>query len=322
MPDPGENIYTWATLASDNAGADSLINWAEGMPRADVNNSARSVMAAHAKWRNLTNGSIVTAGTANAQTFVSGLGYTTGTPPTGMRVLLKIGPGLINTGAATLSMDSLTAVAIKTQLGEDLTGGELAAGAYAEFSYDGANWILLHFRPDQNGLVFLESQIASNSATIDFTASIDDNYNEYIIRGTNVLPATDATDLQFRVSEDAGVSFKSGVLDYKQAVWVVLEGGASASFSSTGTTSVVLFNSQSNLSARAASFELHIFAPSDTSGWKLMKFDATSGHNTQGLQIWSGSGAYVGTSNAINAVRFFISSGNIASGTFTVYGVR
>ena len=71
------------------------------MPRAQVNNSARSQMAALAKFRDLLNGSIVTGGTVNAQTFTSGVGYTV--VPTGMRVMLKIGPLLTNTGATTLT---------------------------------------------------------------------------------------------------------------------------------------------------------------------------------------------------------------------------
>src|SRR6188768_1987010 len=116
---PGENIHDWSVTAANNSNADSSINWAEGQPRASVNNSARSMMAAHAKDRNLHNGSIVTGGTANAQTFTSGIGYT-GAVPTGLRVLLKV--GVTNTGATTLSMDmdGLGAVAIKDLLAADL----------------------------------------------------------------------------------------------------------------------------------------------------------------------------------------------------------
>jgi hypothetical protein len=136
---PGENIQDWSTTAINNGSADTAINWQEGMPRADVNNSARSMMAAIAKYRDLMNGSIVTGGTANAQTFMSGLSYVS--IPTGLRVLLKI--GVTNTGPATLNMDLLGAVAIKNQLGQDLAGGDLTLGSYAEFRYDGTSWVLI-----------------------------------------------------------------------------------------------------------------------------------------------------------------------------------
>jgi len=136
---PGENIQNWSTTASNNANADDSINWAEGQPRASVNNSARSMMAAHAKDRNLKNGSITTGGTANAQTFTSGVGYTT--VPTGLWVKLKI--GVTNTGATTLNMDSIGAVAIKDQAGTDLSAGALTIGRYVDFIYDGTNWKLM-----------------------------------------------------------------------------------------------------------------------------------------------------------------------------------
>jgi hypothetical protein len=139
---PGENIQDWSVTAANNGTADSAINWAEGQARNTVNNSARSMMAAHAKQRNLQNGSIVTSGTANAQAFFSGLNYTAPIP-TGLRVLLKIGPTLTNTAAATLEMDGLGPVAIKSIYGTPLTGGEMLAGSYAEFLYDGTNWLLL-----------------------------------------------------------------------------------------------------------------------------------------------------------------------------------
>ena len=96
-------------------------------------------MAAHAKDRNLRNGSIVTAGTADAQTFVSGVSYTI--VPTGLRVLLKIGPALTNTGAVTLNMDGIGAVADQDMQGQPLVGGEFIADGYVEFLYNGTNWI-------------------------------------------------------------------------------------------------------------------------------------------------------------------------------------
>jgi len=139
---PGENIQDWSTAAANNGTADSAINWAEGQPRNTVNNSARSMMAAIAKDRNLQNSSIVTGGSANAQTFFSGLNYTAPIP-TGLRVLLKIGPSLTNTAAVTLEMDGLGPVAIKDQLGADLAAGAIVADTRVEFIYSGTNWILL-----------------------------------------------------------------------------------------------------------------------------------------------------------------------------------
>jgi len=139
---PGEDIQSWSVTASDNGNSDTAINWVEGQPRASVNNSARSMMAAHAKDRNLLNGSIVTGGTANAQTFTSGVTYTA--VPTGLRVLLTIGAGLSNTGAVTLNMDGIGAIAVRDQGGIDLVSNMLTAGSKVDLVYDGTVWRLLH----------------------------------------------------------------------------------------------------------------------------------------------------------------------------------
>ena len=142
---PGENIYDWSVTAANNDTADSLINWREGMARAAVNDSSRSMMAAIAKNRDLLNGSKVTGGTVNAQTFTSGYSFNSiPTIPAGVRVLLQIGPNLTNTGAATLNMDNLGAIPIKTETGTDIPPGVLIGNGYAEFRYDGTSWILLN----------------------------------------------------------------------------------------------------------------------------------------------------------------------------------
>ena len=109
---PGEDYQSWSPTAANNDTADTAINWREGMARAAVNDSSRSLMAAHAKNRNLQNGSIVTTGLPNQQNFASGVGYITAVP-SNMRVMLKIGPGLTNTGPMTLNMDGIGDVAVK-----------------------------------------------------------------------------------------------------------------------------------------------------------------------------------------------------------------
>src|SRR6516225_2314610 len=118
----GEDYQSWSVTAADNANADSAINWAEGQPRASVNNSSRSQMAAHAKNRNLLNGSIVTTGSPNAHAFISGVSYTA--MPAMLVVKLKVGASLTNTGSATLNMDGLGDFLIKDDKGKNLLGGE------------------------------------------------------------------------------------------------------------------------------------------------------------------------------------------------------
>jgi hypothetical protein len=209
---PGENIPDWSTTAATNATADSSINWAEGMARASVNDSARSMMAAHAKDRNLKNGSITTGGTANAQTFSSGLSYTA--VPTNLNVRLKI--GTTNTASATLNMDGIGGVTILTQSGATLGANALISGAYADFLYNGTNWILL-------------TVSRSNVVIQTFTAS-----------GTY----TPTTGMQFCIIECIGGGGGGGGVGGAASSFLSAGGGGSGSYSRSRKTSTDIGASQ------------------------------------------------------------------------------
>jgi len=60
------SLWKWSRTASSNATADGSINWAEGMAPSGVNDSARAMMAAAAKYRDDTAGSLITGGTSTA----------------------------------------------------------------------------------------------------------------------------------------------------------------------------------------------------------------------------------------------------------------
>ena len=136
---PNQDIWSWSTDASLNGAADTGIAWHEGQSRASVNDSARAQMAAHAKDRDIRTGVISAGGVVNALTFVSGVGYTT--TPLGFTVRLNIPAVLTNTGPCTLNMDGIGAVAVLTNAGSPLFGGELRG--YQDFRWDGTNWIAI-----------------------------------------------------------------------------------------------------------------------------------------------------------------------------------
>src|SRR5215510_2549836 len=141
MPSPGEDIQVWSKNHDDNGTIDPGIDWHEFQARASVNNSSRAELAAHAKNRDLNNGSIVTTGTPNVQNFLSGVGYTE--MPPRITAKLKIGGGLTNTGPMTLNMDGIADIQVKREDGTSLTGGEFVDGYLVNLLFDGLNWIYL-----------------------------------------------------------------------------------------------------------------------------------------------------------------------------------
>lgn len=142
MPNPGEDYQRWSNVADNNGNIDPLIDWHEGQARRSVNNSARSELAAHAKNRNLNNGSIITTGSKNAQAFLSGVNYLT--IPPGLRATLKVGSGLDNDGPLTLNCDGIGAVAVKLPALTECIGGEFVGDRFVDLIYNGTFWIYIY----------------------------------------------------------------------------------------------------------------------------------------------------------------------------------
>src|SRR3954453_23077391 len=100
-------LYKWSQTASADANADSTINWAEGQSPSSVNESARAMMAATAKYRDDIAGAIVTGGTSTAFTVSSYQVFDTLAHMNG--AMIAFTPHITNGATVTLNVDSLGA---------------------------------------------------------------------------------------------------------------------------------------------------------------------------------------------------------------------
>jgi len=131
----GDTIWDWDKTASNNATADSAIDWSEGQMPATVNNSAREMMAKVAYLLEDISSSLVTGGTGDAYT------VTPGKPPSD---LAKGWIGVVrfdraNTGAATFQVGSLTAADLVDAEGNALSSGDIVANGVYIVAYNPAN---------------------------------------------------------------------------------------------------------------------------------------------------------------------------------------
>ncbi len=119
-------LYKWSQTASSDATADSTINWAEGQAPSSVNDSARAMMAATAKYRDDIAGAIVTGGTSTAYTVSSYQVFDTLAHLNGQMIAFT--PHTTNGATVTLNVDTLGAKPLRTAPGVELLAGTIIQG--------------------------------------------------------------------------------------------------------------------------------------------------------------------------------------------------
>ncbi len=178
---------------------------------------------------------------------------------------------------------------------------------------------------DGPSLVLLDTQTASNSATLDFTTAIDDTYSNYVFLFSRIVPATDNANFMFRVSEDGGSTYKSGATDYEMVHGILRSSNngwtTSGLGASVGLDAGYVAGDQGNVSTEAGSGHLNMYSPASAI---FHMFDAELTYMTSfapaSAQMDKIVCTYNGTSNVIDAIQFFYSSGNITSGIIRLYG--
>ncbi len=119
-------FFKWSRTASSNASADASINWTEGQPPSSVNDSARAMMAAAAKYRDDIAGAITTSGTGTAYTVASFQGFDSLAHLDGMTIAFT--PHTGNGATVTLNVDSTGARPLRSAPGVELPTGALIQG--------------------------------------------------------------------------------------------------------------------------------------------------------------------------------------------------
>jgi hypothetical protein len=164
-------------------------------------------------------------------------------------------------------------------------------------------------------LVPITTVSASNVATVDFTG-IDSTYDEYQIHAFNVIPQTDDAIFQLRTSSNNGSSFDAGAGNYQYNVSSYITGATQINLSDLGVSN----NAGGGVGWRGI---IYLFSPSNTAVRKefMWNYSSIVGGGSLVYDKYLGVGRRDSTA-IVNAVRLFFASGNITSGTFTLYGVR
>ena len=177
-----------------------------------------------------------------------------------------------------------------------------------------------------SSLVLISTVTASSSATVEFTSGIDSTYKEYQVHCINCHPATNDVNLLFNGSADSGSNYNVT----KTTTFFAArhrEGDSATNLEyvtnrdlAQSTSGHKLNYDIGNLNDEDVCGILHLFDPSSTTFVKHFVSRFIGNGQAEDCQD-SYTAGYFNTTSAINAVQFSMSSGNIDSGTFKLYGV-
>jgi len=168
----------------------------------------------------------------------------------------------------------------------------------------------------QRGWILLGSALAASATTVDFTNFINSDFNQYVLLGQYVRPATDGAVPTIRFSADGGTSYLAGTSYKYRYVTHGLNTG-----SSTGASGLVINDGVGNADGEGCDFELSFSFPSSTQAIKTAQWQTNGRDTSSGIDSCIGWGL-ASNATAINGVRFLFSTGAVAEGRFELYGVR
>lgn len=170
-------------------------------------------------------------------------------------------------------------------------------------------------------LVFLQSQTASASATLDFASFISSTYDTYIFQFVNILPATSTAVLWMRMGTGAGPTYDAGA-NYGSQLLRHNYNGSAVSGADSGANQIALTTAWLSTGSHAITGSLELYDPQSTTLYKFVSGRFVYPDSAiSNMVMATVAGQYDSATTAVTAVRFLMSSGNITSGTIRVYGV-
>jgi hypothetical protein len=202
------------------------------------------------------------------------------------------------------------------------TSGVFTSGAIANTSVTGITTLA----NASDGITFISSQTASNSASISFTTGIDSTYKAYKFVFSNIHLRTNDENFSVNFSTDGGSNYNATkTTTYFRARHT--ENDVTADLAYTGgfdqaqsTGEMYIADSLSNEADASLSGTLILFNPSSTTYVKHVLGNFNSYCHIS-LTIQAQSAGYINTTSAVNALRFKMGSGNF-DGTIYLYGIK
>lgn len=218
--------------------------------------------------------------------------------------------------------------------GQPIVSGGAGAPTFRPFtlpSADGTNGQVLQTNgsgalsfatPATGAMVLLSSVVASSSATVDLETGFGSTYDSYMILGYGLVPsANPASGLNFQLKL-GGTYQTSGYAGYVSRPTSNTSTFQGAAVSGSAGSVVSMFGSPAAGTGAALNFTMWIQDVNSTSNCKGVYSTAISFQEGSNPVVVTTSGGMINNvTTALTGIRFTPGSGNIASGTFRLYGI-
>lgn len=171
------------------------------------------------------------------------------------------------------------------------------------------------------GLVFLGSQTASTSSSLDFTSNINSTYNSYLFVIESLRVSSDSSLFYMQTSTDGGSSFDTSGYQYSKILRYSQSTSVTGQNSASDSQIVLAGDSNSNAADTPMNGHVNLYDPSNSAtftyvDYKMTHHDSASNKN---LYFTTGNGQRESAAD-VDAVRFLLSTGTFTSGTIRMYG--
>jgi len=170
-------------------------------------------------------------------------------------------------------------------------------------------------------LVLIDSQTVSSAvATLDLGgADWDSSYDVYKVVVNNVVPSLDQKTLLFRHLDSSNNVLSTN--NYDVAFKVLRTDTSHENAYGTATWAYVVDNYIGTGTGEVANAVLYLFSSNSSNEYTYHTVESTYMNHSGVLRGAQGGGVYE-VATATKGVQFFMNSGNIASGTFKLYGFK
>lgn len=175
--------------------------------------------------------------------------------------------------------------------------------------------------PAAPGLVYISTTTVTGASALNIAAGLTGDYDVYEI-DLRVAPASDNAALWMRISTDTGATYKAGASDYRYTAQTLNEAGSlTVAPQSAADSKIVLMPGVGNASAEHTQLRITISRVSEGTMYKFVRWEGAALDATPSMYETRGTGVYMADGNAIDALRFLASTGNITAKA-VLYGRR